>query len=646
MKTNLLKTLLAGALLLCGVSVNAQELLDKFYVGVTGYDQDEKAATIDATVYEDWSFVVGLAPKTSVVGADKAKVNIYMQKVGTLGVTDKRQHEVTLSTDVSGVWVSLGDYLSNAYNFTGATCPVKVIDNDTNEEQNFTYNIAATTDNKIVGTPNSVDNARLAWHMITDRVVSGTKETEDSYLTIMNGTYIQLGDERVTFNQTYDFLKGAWTISGTISKVSEITDLTDAGVSGAKTAQLITFLPAGTTLAIGSSYAELQKDAKITFDASAAYSGSEFTGYLSGLKTEIEKSNKAGLLKAIRLFNDLIGLANLAGNVPATVEFSPKEEVEEAMLLVYPGSKRAISNQTVAQFQEIQKTSANAIALAESKYASQLLGKGYTNIVIAYAAGQKGTYYECEKLELKDPSQTGKPYDQANYYFPYNFVALDGSYTCAATRRNNMVCVPFALDAASTSSSAKLLTFAYYEPIYENGEQKVNSDGSKAAYAYFNVNDVIPAGEPCLIYDDNKGGISATFDNTPIVGTPNNSTNLKGAFATTSSFYGNGFYTVSSSNGTEKLAKAPATLNPFRACLELAYDSTFDGGNNHDDATSGAKMIDIAIIGANGEATTIDGVSLGNVNAKDGIYTINGTKVSDMSKPGLYIVNGVKKFVK
>lgn len=642
MKRNLLKTLLASVLLLCGVGANAQELLDKFYFGVTGYDDSGNPATVSATVYEDWSFVVKLADADKTVGASKADVYAYMQSVPTLGVTTKREHKVTIETGVTVTPQKLSVWLPNIYGFKGTHVPVTVIDGSL--KQNFVYCISAVnSNNEIVATPCDVAETRAAWKIITDNVTDDSNDG-DSYLKAKEGAFIKIGNEKLTFNKDVDMLKGVWTVSEIFSNMD--SDLEYKKVVNDKKAVL--YLPAGTELAIGGKVATLDKPATITLDC-ANVAEDELTDKISTALDNMGTSDAVAIQELLGLIDSFIGLINKADVVPCEVLFDPTlnedpAPVGDVVLDIYAGSAQPMTGKSIADFLTIQATNKNAVALADEKYASQLLGKGYTNIVIAYAAGKAGKYYECEKLVLLDPSQTGKPYDQANYYFPYDFVALSGSYDCSATRRNNFVCVPFALNAESVGAG-QLLTFAYYEPIFEDGEQKVNPDGTKAAYAYFNVNTEIPAGQPCLIYDPDKAGIHADLTNKLIAGgEPNNTTNLKGTYAASTDFAGYPFYTVSSSTGKETLGNAPATLNPFRACLELAYDTEFDGANNH--GTSNAKQIDIAIIGANGEATTIEGVSLGYVNAKKGIYTINGVKVSDMSKPGLYIVDGVKKFVK
>lgn len=634
MKTNLLKTLLAGALLLCGVSVNAQELLDKFYVGVTGYDAVGTPATIDATVYEDWSFVVNLADADSKVGANKADVEIYMQKVGTLGVIEKRQHKVTLETGVSVTPQRLGTWLPNTYAFKGTHVPVTVIDGD--KTQTFVYCISGNEDGKITGTPCNVDETRIAWHMITDNVTSPGSNDGDSHIKAKQGCFLKIGNEKLTFSNDTELLKGSWTFSSLAADLQSELSYQKLTTNDKKA---ILYLPAGTELAVSGSVATLDKAASITLDCSNV-DEAELTDRISTVLANLDgltgsARTSVAIQQLLSLFDSFVGLVDKADVVPCEVRFNPtfdedeEEPVEEALLTVYAGSEQPQENVSVEEFERIQTSNKNAIALADAKYASQLAGK--TNIVIAYPAGKNGTYYECENLVLTDP----RNFTDYNYYFPYDFTAVTGSYSRSISNESATCCVPFDLDAATLGG--KILTFSYYAPIYENGQETDN------AYVYFNSRESVNAGVPCFLYG--VKAINMTFDNTRIVGVPDNSANLQGAFVSSDAWTGNNYYGIAKNDATKLMVYGTSKSVPFRSALCLKYTDEFNGGSNHDSSDVKANNLTLAIIGEDGEATTIDGVSLGNVNAKEGIYTINGVKVSDMSKPGLYIVNGIKKFV-
>lgn len=632
MKRNLLKTLLASVLLLCGVGANAQELLDKFYFGVTGYDASGNPATVSATVYEDWSFVVKLADKNKLVGASKADVYAYMQSVPTLGVTTKREHKVTIETGVSVTPQKLSLWLPNIYGFTGTHVPVSVIDGS--KKQDFVYCInAVNADNEIVATPCNVDETRAAWKIITDNVTNGSNDG-DSYLKAKKDAFIKIGNEKLIFKNDVNILKGDWTVSQIREGMNN--DLEYKKVVNDKKAVL--YLPAGTELAIGGKIATLAKPATITLDC-ANVADRDLENKIGAARTKIGNSNADAIEGILGLIDTFIGLINKADVVPCEVLFDPtlnedpEEPTAEDKLIVYSVANQNGVEMTKRDFENHRNSYPNAIAIVDEANAG--LFEGVDNVVIKYTVGNNGNYYyECNNFILTD-RKTGT---DCSFYSPVDFVAVTGTYDRNITNTSATCCVPFELNA---TSSRKILTFSYYEPIIEDGEETGN------AYAYFNSRQSVNAGVPCFIFDESKAGIHVTFDNTRIVGEPDNSANLQGSFVytydySTPDYYGIGYL------GTKIVLKKYSSADqstPLRSVLYLGWSDMFNGGSNHSSA-NGAKSIDFAIIGEDGEVTTIDGVSLGSVNTKKGIYTINGAKVSDMSKPGLYIVDGVKKFVK
>lgn len=299
----------------------------KFYVGVTGYNGTE-TATVSATVYDGFGFTVELpAVGSDEVGADKATINVIMQNVASLNVEGIREHSTTINTGVTGITAKLSEYLSSTYNFEGATSPVTVIDID-HTEKTFIYNIAGiTSDNKIVGTPETSADASAAWNIITSHVTSTTKADGDSYYVVKKGTYIQLGNERLTFDSDAELLDGSWTISELVDEVEGAASLaTVDGLTGADTYKPIIFLPAGTSLAIGGSVATLENDATITIDLSNLYDDeNELTGYLTEIKENVDKGAKAAIFYFMNLFDDIVSFMDVANNVPIEVRFAEKE---------------------------------------------------------------------------------------------------------------------------------------------------------------------------------------------------------------------------------------------------------------------------------------------------------------------------------
>ena len=303
----------------------------KFHVDVTGYalanaDGTRTPVAVKADVYGDYHFVVTMpVADNSTVGADKATVNVSMTGVKTLGLKDgeTRSYSKTVETGVQSVSASLATALSNVYGFKGATIPVTVKDGA--ETAQFDYQIGAFNNNQIVGTPSNEALARDAWHLITSNVsASQNLKDNDTHFLFKRGAYILIGDEKLVFDQDYDFLKGNANLSTLFSDVRPYVHVEKSGLSGQAANKAVVYFPEGSTLGISSSAAVLNKDAFLTVDATDKTS-LNITGQLSGLRDQLAKSGdgatKVAIYYAVDAFNQIIGLVDEAENVPVTLEF-------------------------------------------------------------------------------------------------------------------------------------------------------------------------------------------------------------------------------------------------------------------------------------------------------------------------------------
>ncbi len=636
MKTNLLKTLLVGAALMLGLGASAQT--ERFYVGVTGYNNNHKnAQTVYATMYDNFAFSINLPEASAKIGATYADVQMRMTGVEGLGLAadETRNYSVSYDTGVTVTEQTLSEWLPNSYALADSkvvSVPVTVVDyiktNITPTRQTFTYTIAGVEKTQIVGTPSSTEDARKAWAIITNETTATRPTSHDSKFILKAGAYFQIGNEKVFCDgKDVDLLvnNGQETVQNTLTSELSYTTVTE------DTKKVVLYLPAGSTMKVDNSMAELDNNCTITFDCSNLEEGAldnliTTALNLNGATTE-DAMKKISIQNVLKFFDALIGLIDKATVIPCTVQFGEPKDVP--FITVYAGKETPERDlKTIAEFNEIKaNVTRNAIGIVEEQYADAV--KDVTNVVVKYKAGAGNNYYyECQKLELVDVTTTQNR-ATTNYYSPVDFVAISGGYKWTENGRNNTImCLPFELTQADVPT-AQLLTFAF---------QEVLADGR--TFAYFHKRDVVKPGLPILIFDTARNGINYKFNNSVIAGTPNNSANYQGTFIETTKYAGN--YAVATRLDGEYLSNV-TTLAPFRGSLSLNRDIWFNDGANHENA--GSAKIMIAIIDENGNATSIDGVSLGNKKA-DSIYTINGVKVSKISKPGLYIVNGVKRFVK
>lgn len=299
--------------------------------------------------------------------------------------------------------------------------------------------------------------------------------------------------------------------------------------------------------------------------------------------------------------------------------------------MVYAGTATALENRNLVEFNTIRQTYPNAIMIVDQSEADHVVNE--TNVIVDYAVGQYGLHhYECRYLELKDNGYTG---DTKNFYSPVDFHALAGSYNRSITANSNTFCVPFDMKASYIGvSGAKLLTFAYYEPIYEEG---VATGG---AYAYFSQHDELSAGIPCFVYSPSATVFTAEFENEYIVCSPENSGNMKGTFVRTTEYAdATGYYGLVS--GGMAIGKAGESVAPFRCVLSLNKDMAFNGGST----SSAPERLEIRIIGEDGMVTELPGVAIEDIERELPTYSIDGKIVGEISAPGLYIVNGKVVFI-
>lgn len=634
MKTNLLKTLLVGAALMLGLGASAQT--ERFYVGVTGYDNNhQNPYTIYATMYDNFAFSIKLPDPNAKIGSTYADINMRMTGVTTLGLgeNETRTYEshyntgVVVSEQLFNVWFPQSYALADNKIVSVPVTVVDYIDKSKHGgKHSFTYSIAGVEKTQIVGAPSSTDDALKAWEILTNEVITEPRPIgdRDSKFILKEGAYLQIGNERLTCTQDVDLLPGGDWVTEPLQ--NQFANVEYSAVT-TDTKKAVLFLPKGSAMKVDESMATLKNDGTMTFDCSNMADGalngliSEALGAESTNNSDVTK--KISIQKALQLFDKIVGLINAAGVVPCTIQFG-EPTTSDAFITVYPGSSNVMENQTLAQFAETRASYPNAIGFVTEDHAADV--EDVKNIVVEYSVGKNDNkYYECEELVLTD---------KKDFYTPVNFIAHAGDYSRTIYKNSNTCCVPFALDKNSFSSDVQLLTFAYYEPINDGGVL-----GGGNAYAYFNSNEVVNGGIPCFIYSVSNCALNVSFEDTEIVAEPEGSSNLHGFYRAANDLTDS--YGINS-NG-DKLATA-TRATAFRSVLTLTWDEMFNGGSNHTGA-SAAKEIKIAIIGEDGNATSIDGVELGKKEVEN-IYTINGVKVSKISNPGLYIVNGVKRFVK
>lgn len=647
MKSTLLKFfLILTSVLLFGVNASAQgttvlgnegfptgESSDpiKFFFSVTGFSELGglgAQSTVYATVFDgnqDYNFEVVLPNKNNIVCSDQATVRAMMHNVASLNVdaNETRTHEVTINTQTSVSTQKLGDWLPKTYSFQGATLPITVVDYNHGEtiKKEFTYTLSGASHGengwRITGVRNNFQDAHDAWYLITkgpagitkEHVTADRKGDEDSFLYLPAGAYVQMHNGRVTATSSVSMSEGTFNLAALRQMFSNVETVANPEEKA------IFYLPAGTKLTIGASYATLNEPAWITVDLTKMPQSKTLKDVLSNLKTA-SKDNSSFIQAFLQMFDGLVEAVDLAGEVPIEVRFG-----EPAFIQVFEGKSTPERElKTPTQFAEILKTYPNAVGYVWSN----LNGTNYStpeniaiadksgvqNIVIDYPVGKKGHYYECNNLVLIDDATKNATHD---YYSPEDFVALNLNFS-----RNNIsglrtACLPFSV--SSEDIGGKLYVFSQ--------EDVASSVGTEHQF-YFALKDEVEPGIACMTYC--PGGTSWNLSyNTPkrIVANPVKATNMQGVFQL--SIIGLGHYLLNANNEYGPTS-ASSGLTVFRSYLDVD-DKDPAHGNPGGNTTS--KSFSIRLEGE--DVTSLMPVPTEN-NVISEVYNVNGSRINSLQK--------------
>ena len=309
MKKAILSAALALVMLLSifPATAFAEGATEKFYFGVTSGN-----TTVDATVDSDYNVVVKL-PADATVNTNSVTVTARMTDVASLGVTGTRTHTLTLNTGAAlgENEVNLATWLRNAYNFNGGTI------NATIDGKACIYTFGKYENGQIAATTDT-EKARAAWHALTDYITTGTQATDDSYILIAKDSYAMIGEEKLCFEKAEDLKLDNFSdmnaMAATIREHVKLDTCTDQGST------ITLKVGKGTTLAVGSSVATLNKGCTVTIMPTGE------SADLGDLKTALSSlrnaANATEMVKTmVTAFNNVIGVVDAAESVNVNFVF-------------------------------------------------------------------------------------------------------------------------------------------------------------------------------------------------------------------------------------------------------------------------------------------------------------------------------------
>lgn len=267
----------------------------KFYLAATSDN------IVDMTVGDDYTAVFTLPNgEDKSVNAASVTLTAKMQNVGSLGVTGVREHSVTINTGIAGVTADLKTSLSNCYGFNGMTV------NATIGGKACTYNFSACEDGKITATTDT-EAARAAWQELTSYVTASTQEANDSYILVANGSTMQIRKELLKFEKEEDLKLDNFSEMNTL--MQNVKDHVQLVASDDDFGGIKILIKTGTQLAVGQSVATLNQDVTVEVTSDDMTVREDI---LSNLRTLVNtgKDNKALVLGAVQMFNELVGQMN------------------------------------------------------------------------------------------------------------------------------------------------------------------------------------------------------------------------------------------------------------------------------------------------------------------------------------------------
>lgn len=280
---------------------------DKFYFGVTSGN-----TTVSALVDNTYKAVFTL-PAGAKVNTGSMIVTAAMQNVASLGVSGVRQHSITINTgdELGNKDVDLTKWLGNAYKFNGGTINATIA----GKKCTYTFGAYDEATGTITATTDT-EAARAAWHALTANVTSGTQSEDNSYILIKNGSYIKMGTEYLRFeNEDGDLkLDNFNNMKGLETTIRDAVRLDTCDEQD----YITLFVKAGTTLAVSSSVATLDKDCTVTIKA-----GNELEALNGSLKILKDSTTATDMVKnLVSMFNKVVGVVDAATAVDVEFVFA------------------------------------------------------------------------------------------------------------------------------------------------------------------------------------------------------------------------------------------------------------------------------------------------------------------------------------
>lgn len=259
-------------------------------------------------VVADKDYVVAVDLLNDVVNQKSVTLDLTMNNVGGLDVNGTRHADFTFNTGLAPQERSLSTYMPAIKELKGANLEASV------NGKAFDYALEGAFDAEDmtgawVATPGDVEEVRAAWLELTKYVETKTYGEDNSYAVVDEASWIQVGNEKLTFEQDGDLvldnLNDKDSIIDTIKKALKL----ETEVEAAQNGEIVVYVGAGTALRVGGSEAVLTEGTTIALDDT----GYDFTkSPLADMREAAQGEGDMTMMinAALDIVNDVIAGAN------------------------------------------------------------------------------------------------------------------------------------------------------------------------------------------------------------------------------------------------------------------------------------------------------------------------------------------------
>lgn len=258
MKKRMLGTFLAFTMVFTSAvpafAATGEEVYDK--VDLKVYSGNMKTPAV--SVVANSNYKVTAKVENDAVDQSSVTLDLTMKNVGGLDVDGERHADFTLNTGLEPQTRYLSGYMPALKDFKGVDIEASVNGNA------FAYDVEGEWKNgtgEWTATPDDVADVRAAWQVLTSYVDTTTYDEDDSQVVVANGSYMQIGSEKLYFEQDGDLVLN--DLNDKDSLFQQIKDYVALDTEYVYEDQIVLYVAEDSILRVGASEAKLMEGTSI-----------------------------------------------------------------------------------------------------------------------------------------------------------------------------------------------------------------------------------------------------------------------------------------------------------------------------------------------------------------------------------------------